>query len=239
MDSKDFSIKGDQFINFLSSRHSKRSFHPDIEISDDIIKKVLSSAAEGTPSTQNTQPWGVTVVKGKHLHSLRDLLLYKYDHNDFGEAEYENRPSNPSLEDFDEKTQQYGKELFEFKGIDRNNEEQRKLHRRENFTFFNAPLLLLIHIPDRAVSGTFLDIGAFIQSISLGFLSYGIGSCPQYSLTSYSDTFRNYYNENGDPLLPSKRILACGMSIGYPVLEDKINSFIPSRQPFEKWAKWF
>lgn len=121
----------------------------------------------------------------------------------------------------------------------RADDEARRAHSRENYTFFNANTLLLIHVPSRAVAGTFVDVGAYIQSVMLGFLSYGIGSCPQYALTRYAKTLHEVKSSSdGLPLLPDDRILVCGMSIGVTDPDAPINTFVPSRKPPSSFIRY-
>ena len=77
-----------------------------------------------------------------------------------------------------------------------------------------------------------VDIGAFLQNIMLGLVAYNLGSCPQYSLTSYSKTIKSFCK------IPEKNILVCGLSIGSPEPKKPINSFIPKRVSTENYTRW-
>eukprot|EP00818_Percolomonas_sp_WS_P002470 CAMPEP_0117449848 /NCGR_PEP_ID=MMETSP0759-20121206/8157_1 /TAXON_ID=63605 /ORGANISM="Percolomonas cosmopolitus, Strain WS" /LENGTH=284 /DNA_ID=CAMNT_0005242337 /DNA_START=123 /DNA_END=977 /DNA_ORIENTATION=+ len=258
-------FQGDLFQQILSSRHAKRAFlRPSKESNgrshtrasslplvppDDLISQVLRNSALGTPSTKNTQPCGISILKDPILSSLSHHLLQKFDAEpspSFDKSEYENRPENPTLSHFDERVASYGRELFAWKGIDRVNEQHRKEHDRENYTFFNAPLVLLLHIPERAVAGTFVDAGLFLQSVLLGFHAYGYGCCPQYALTRFSKTIREFHKVYGvsqkgqmNPLIPDERILVCGISIGVVDPDAKVNHFAPSRKALHDWVEFF
>eukprot|EP01138_Halocafeteria_seosinensis_P006731 gb/GECG01006884.1/.p1 GENE.gb/GECG01006884.1/~~gb/GECG01006884.1/.p1 ORF type:complete len:257 (+),score=32.57 gb/GECG01006884.1/:1-771(+) len=236
-DDADHACNGDAFLELLCRRHSKRGFRRDIPVPQEMIRRVLSAAGQGTPSTKNTQPWGVSVVTGDLLDSLRGVLLEKFDNHVEEESEYQNRPVDPTLPEFDDKVATYGRELFTFKGLARDDAEERRNHERRNFSFFEAPLLILLHVPDRAVAGTFVDAGLFLQSVLLGFHAHGYGCCPQYSLTRYSRTLKDFHKNKGiKPLLPDDRILVCGISIGAVDSNEPINQFVLSRDLIENWV---
>lgn len=218
-------------LELIRSRHCKRHFDSSRQVSREIIEEVLEAAAHA-PSTQNTQPWGITVITGSETDRIRREILARYDRNEIGEPEYANRPENPPLPEFLDKQSEWGKNYFQTKNLNRQDVQDRWAHNRDNYTFFNAPTHIIIHIPDRAVAGTFLDIGAFLQNLLIGFLSHGIGSCPQYAMCRYSNVFREF------GLLPQGRIMACGLSIGYFDPSLPLNSFIPDRQPIESWVTW-
>ena len=57
-----------------------------------------------------------------------------------------------------------GYALFELKGIARDDVPARKAHGRENFTFFGAPVHMILHLPVGAERGNFLDAGMFLQT---------------------------------------------------------------------------
>lgn len=223
-------------MELLRTRHAKRAFLKDETIPIEKIRTILGAAAEGSPSTKNTQPWGVSIVRGQLLEDLRNLLLSKFDAGELDNPEYSNRPSNPTVKEFDDKVASYGKELFAWKGIDRYNEAQRNEHERVNYECFGASTLLLLHIPNRAVPGTFIDAGLFLQSVLLGFHAYGYGACPQYSMAKFSKTLKEFHKDrNIKPLIPEDRILVCGISVGCIDPDAKINSFSPSRVPADAW----
>lgn len=84
-------MEKNEFIRLLEGRHAKRAFLRDRTVPRELVDLVLSSAALGTPSTQNTQPWGVTVVQGKDIDDLRTLLLAKFDRDETDTPEYQVR----------------------------------------------------------------------------------------------------------------------------------------------------
>lgn len=136
----------------------------------------------------------------------------------------------PTPSEFKERARACGYGLFELKGIPRRDYEKRRAHNRENFSFFDAPQVMIFHLPLGAERGNFLDMGFFMQNIMLGFESYGISSCPQFSLCSFSQTLREF--------LDIDRCIVSGLSVGYPDPEAIVNSYVPERLPLEEFVTW-
>ena len=217
-------------LETIKNRHSKRAFLPQ-EIPNEIITEVLKCAAQA-PSSRNTQPWKVAVIKGKTLKKLSALMCEKFDQGIFEKPDYQYSP-DPLPPEFLERARQCGHNLFKLKKIDRKDHLARKKNDRENYIFFNAPLLLVFYLPPRSERGNFLDMGFFIQNILLGLQSHGIASCPQTRTTHYSPIIKSTLK------IPMDHIIVCTLSVGYADPQKKINQFIPPRLPLEEYTTWF
>jgi nitroreductase len=76
-------------------------------------------------------------------------------------------------------------------------------------------------------------MGLFVQNVLLGLVAVGLGSCPQFSVTAYSDTIREHLGFGPD------RLIVCGMAVGYPDPEAPVNAFAPERAALAEYAQWF
>ena len=217
-------------LETIKNRHSKRAFLPK-EIPNEIIVDVLKCAAQA-PSSKNTQPWKVAVLKGKTLKKLSALMCEQFDKDVFEKPDYQYSP-NPLPQEFLERARQCGHDLFKLKKIDRKDHLARKKNDRENYTFFNAPLSFVFYLPPQAERGNFLDMGFFIQNIMLGLQSHSISSCPQTRTTHYSPMIKSTLN------IPMDQIIVCSLAAGYADPQKKINQFIPLRLPLEEYTTWF
>ena len=207
-------------LDAIQNRHCKRAFlDTPVDIND--IKEILS-AATNAASSKNTQPWGVEVLSGDTLKKLTTIMCEKFDNNDLETPDY-TYSTEPISDTFKERARACGYALFKLKGIDKDDREKRLAHNRENFTFFDAPLAMIIHVHKDAERGNFLDMGLFLQNIMLGLVSKGMGSCPQYSITQLSDTIRDTIGLSKD------RWIVCGLAVGYPDPDAIVNTFIPER----------
>lgn len=222
-------MQNKMILETIQTRHCKRAYL-ETPVPRERLEAVLTAAA-AAPSSKNTQPWGVAVVSGKSRDELSDLICAKFD---LGESEepdyiYHNEPLSP---EFMQRARECGYGLFELKGIDRHDRRQRLAHNRENFTFFGAPVALFFHLPSDAERGNFLDLGFFMQNVMLGLVGEGMASCPQFSVTSYSQTIRAFLGLQG-------RILVCGLTVGYPDPAALVNSYVPPRLPLSEFVSWF
>lgn len=220
----------EQVLHLIANRHSKRAYLTQ-PVPSDIVTQVLQAAANA-PSSKNTQPWAVAVVSGQHLNQLSQAMCDKFDQGVTEEPDYVYMP-DPWPPGFKERARDVGYRLFELKGIERHDRTQRQAHDRENFTFFGAPLLLVFHLHRSAERGTFLDMGMFMQNVMLGFLACGISSCPQFSLTSYSETIRQHLDLGAD------RLIVSGLATGYADPNAVVNAFVPPRLPLAEYVRWY
>ena len=122
--------------------------------------------------------------------------------------------------------------MFELKGIARDDVPARKAHGRENFTFFGAPIHMILHLPAGAERGNFLDAGMFLQNLMHALTVQGLGSCPQYSVAGYADVIRATLG------LPADRWSVCGLSIGDPDPAAVVNAFVPERLSLVDFVDW-
>lgn len=217
------------FLALIFKRHCQRAF-----TAEPVLRELLESAllaAGQAPSGKNTQPWWVTVVSHAQRDALSDALCAAYDAGTKPQPDYE-YSLQPQPEEWMNRARACGYALFELKGIARDDVPARKAHGRENFTFFGAPVHLILHLPAGSERGNFLDVGMFLQNLMLALTAQGLGSCPQYSVAGYPDVIRETLN------LPADRWIVCGLSVGCPDSDAKVNTFIPDRLSLGDFVDW-
>jgi nitroreductase len=215
-------------LELIRSRHSMRAFLP-TPVPREIVAQVLQAAAHA-PSSKNTQPWQVVVLTGAAQAQLSAQICARFDQGIEESPDYVYTP-DPWPDGFLDRARECGYGLFALKGIDRKDRVARRAHDRENFTFFGAPLTMIFHLSAPAERGMFLDMGLFLQNVMLGLWAHGIGSCPQFSLTSYSDTIRAQLGLEG-------RLIVCGLSAGYPDPDALVNTYVPPRLSLDAYVRW-
>ena len=75
-------------------------------------------------------------------------------------------------------------------------------------------------------------MGLFAQSLMLAANAHGIGTVPQAFLTDYPATVKQLLQ------IPDSKRLVLGISIGYPDMEDKANSYKSQRVDVSEILKW-
>ena len=78
----------------------------------------------------------------------------------------------------------------------------------KNYTFFGAPVGLIVTIDRRLEVGSWLDLGMFVQNVLLAAAGHGFQSCPQETFSKYHKILRSLLS------IPEEQMVVCGISIG-------------------------
>lgn len=219
----------DQALALIEARHGKRRYL-DRPVPRPLLERVLAAAAHA-PSGRNLQPWRVTVVAGAARDELSRRLVEAYDRGEPTRPDYLNAPPDDELpEEWARRAKAAGAGLFAAKGVDRGDPEARRLHTRENYLFFGAPVEMIFHLPPPQVPGSFLALGLFLENVMLALVAAGLGSCPQYSVAGYADVVRGCLG------LPPGTVIVCGLAVGHPDPRAAVNRFHPERVPLAEYA---
>jgi nitroreductase len=190
------------------SRRSVRRFLPD-SVSKEKIENILEGAAFA-PSGHNIQPWHVYVVQGKKKLSMTNSIIEAIKDGSAKEMknEFDYYPTE-WFEPFVSRRRAVGFELYNLLGIGRDDFEARDKQMQENFHFFGAPVGMFITMDRRLATGTFMDVGMFIQSILVGARGEGLHSCGQVAFTKFHTLIAEQLK------FKKNEMLVCGVSIGY------------------------
>ncbi len=190
------------------SRRSVRRFLPD-SVSKEKIENILEGAAFA-PSGHNIQPWHVYVVQDQKKLSITKSIIdsIKDGSSKNMKTEFDYYPTE-WFEPFVSRRRAVGFELYKLLEIGRDDFEARDKQMHENFHFFGAPVGMFITMDKRLATGTFMDVGMFIQSILVGARGEGLHSCGQVAFTKFHTLIAEQleFKEN--------EMLVCGVSIGY------------------------
>lgn len=219
----------DAFLSVITGRHCKRAFL-DRPVPREILEQVLAAAGHA-PSPRNTQFWQVAVVTGEARAELSRRLRAAADSGEKYAADYSNRPT-PMGEKAERRAFEWGAAYYGALGVDRDDAAGRLDVERRNLRFYDAPVAMVFHLPAAAVSGTFLEMGFFVQNVMLGLVASGLGSCPQYSVVRYADILRDALGLDPD------RLIVCTLCVGYVDESDPVNAFYPQRAPLAEYTQW-
>jgi len=210
-------------------RKSVRVFTEDI-IPIDIVQTMVQ-CANRAPSSKNTQPWKLMLVRGQALENLRTDYLAAFNNGTPAAFEYVYSP-DPLPEAYKKRAIELGKAFLIHKGIGREDKEKRKEHDSENFKFFGAKQVFFLAVnKGEYASGTLLDCGLFLQALITELGKEGLGCCPQYSVMAYPDLLRKHI-PNSENLL-----FLLALPFGYPKSDSLTNSFTSQREPLENFFR--
>ena len=214
----------------ITTRHSVRAF-----LDEPVEKKLiyhLLDVARYAPSGTNTQPWHVYVSAGDKKTAMCREILADYEANgERKEREYEYYPTD-WYEPYLGRRRACGWGLYGSLGIGREDRERMAAQRGRNFVFFDAPVGLMFAIERRLETGSWMDLGMFIQSIMIAARGQGLHTCPQAAFANYHRIIRRHLP------VPDDQIVVCGMAVGYRDPDAPENIWRTDREPVESFTRW-
>ena len=217
-----------EIVEGIESRKSLRAFKS-TPVPEAVIKDILRAASK-SPSYTNTQPWEVAVVSGKKAEELAAVLLELAASGAKQNLDIPLPDAWPT--ELAERAKTHGMRRFQALGIERADESQRTELRLLNFKFYGAPSALFLFQDSELGSWSMFDMGLFTQSLILAAHSFGVGTCLQASLTNYPEAIHEFLD------IPKTKRLVLGISLGYPDLEAKINSYQSTRIGLGEFVHW-
>lgn len=213
------------FSAVVARRHSLRAFLPD-PVPRATLEAVFSDAARA-PSNCNTQPWLVHVASGQVLESLREVLPAKFAAGEFSldfpyDGVYEGV--------YKERQHGAARALYDALDIQREDKDRRQRAFMRNFTFFDAPHVAFLFLPEPFGLREAADLGMFAQTLMLSMTAHGLGSCPQTALSFLAAPVREQLGVE-----PANKLLF-GISFGYPDPDDPSNACRTGRAALEEFV---
>ena len=214
----------------IRSRHSVRAFL-DKPVARDVVEHILD-VARYAPSGTNTQPWKVCVLAGPVKEALSADILADHEVNpEREEREYEYYPTD-WYEPYLGRRRACGWGLYGSLGIERGEKERMHAQRGRNYVFFDAPIGLMFSIERRLNTGSWMDLGMFIQNVMLSARGQGLHTCPQAAFANYHRIIRRHLP------IPDDEIVVCGMAMGYRDPDAPENIWRTDREPVSSFTRW-
>jgi nitroreductase len=203
----------------LGERYSCRAFRPD-PVPRPTIERILT-AAQRTASWCNSQPWQIVVASGAAKERFRATIYREASSGapDDGDFSFPREYRGVYLE----RRRESGFQLYNTLGIARGDKAAYKRQALENFNFFGAPHVAIIHTDEALGIYGAIDCGGYVGNFLLAAQALGLGAIPQAALAHYSGLIRRHFNLGED------RRVVCGISFGFPDRDHKINSYRTSR----------
>jgi nitroreductase len=219
MDTKTDTAPIEVLENLLGERFSCRAFRAD-PVPRATLERILA-AAQKTASWCNSQPWRLEIVSGEAAKKFRDLM--------YGAAS----SGKPSTGDFPfpreyrgvylERRRESGFQLYNSLGIPRGDKAAYARQALENFNFFGAPHVAIVHTDEALGVYGAIDCGGYVTSFMLAAQALGVATVPQAALAFHSELVRAHFGLGDD------RKVVCGISFGYPDRAHKANSYRTTR----------
>lgn len=214
----------------ITSRQSCRRFI-DQPVSRQRLQQLLE-IARFAPSGSNVQPWKVYAIRGQKKDALCKEILEDYHANgERQDREYEYYPTD-WFEPYLARRRACGWGLYGSLGITREQKDRMNQQRGRNYIFFGAPAGLIFSINRRLNTGSWMDVGMFLQSVMIVARGQGLHTCAQASFANYPDIVRKHLG------IPQEEIVICGMAVGYGDMSAPENLWRTDRAPVESFTRW-
>ncbi|THK41450.1 nitroreductase [Methylophaga sp. SB9B] len=214
----------------IKQRHSTRAFI-DKAVDEELIDDILDTA-RFAPSGANTQPWQVAVVTGKTKQQISECLVEAFQSGVKPKPDYPYYPEtwrSPYIE----RRRACGLQLYQSLQIDRKDKLAQQQQWEANYRAFDAPVMLLFFMDAEMQTGSFLDLGMFLQNLMLAAQNKGLATCPQAALAEYAEQIKSILH------YPADTILVCGMALGYEDVDAAVNQYRTAREPVAAFTRFF
>jgi nitroreductase len=203
----------------LNERYSVRAFLPQ-PVPVETIEHVLA-VAQRTASWCNSQPWQVIIASGEAKEAFRKLI---HAEAASGAAHDSDFPfPREYLGVYLDRRRESGFQLYNSLGIPRGDKAAYARQALENYNFFGAPHVAIIHTDEPLGVYGAIDCGAYVSNFMLAAQALGLGTIPQAALARHSGLIRKHFGLGED------RRVVCGISFGYADRDHKANSYRTSR----------
>src|SRR6516164_6978587 len=203
----------------LNERYSVRAFLQR-SVSRATIERILT-AAQRTASWCNSQPWQVIIASGEEKEKFRKAI---YAEAASGAPQSSDFPfPREYLGVYLERRRESGFQLYNTLGIPRGDKVAYAKQALENYNFFGAPHVAIVHTDEPLGIYGAIDCGAYVGNFILAAQALGLGTIPQAALARHSGLIRKHFK------LADDRRVVCGISFGYTDRGHRANSYRTSR----------
>ncbi len=154
----------------MLARRSVRAFRPD-PVPQPLLEHVFA-LANRAPSNCNTQPWLTAVASGAACERLRRRFQADFAS---GQVSMDFPYAGKYAGVYKERQYDAAEKLYGAMGIAREDKAARGAAFMRNFTFFDAPHVAFLFIPDWAGVREAADAGMYAQTLMLALSAHGLG----------------------------------------------------------------
>ncbi len=192
------------FVELTEKRRSVRGFLPQ-PVSSETLGTVFT-LAQRAPSNCNTQPWKVAVASGDSCNRLREKMTAAVLQGKMTpDLPYDGNYQQP----YKKRQHEAAAALYDAMGIDRNDKAARQRAFMRNFSFFDAPHIAFLLLPEPFGIREAADLGMYAQNLILSMTAHGIASVPMTSVSFQAQIIHEELD-----ISPNNRVLF-GIAFGY------------------------
>ncbi|MGU3587209.1 nitroreductase [Rhodococcus sp. C26F] len=214
--------------HLLAVRVSYRAFKPE-PVPQDTIRRILRTA-QLTASWCNSQSWKVAITRGAGTERLRDAVHTAAVN---GVSEDTDIPFPREYRGVHlDRRRESGFQLYNALGIERKDRARQHEQVLQNFKFFGAPHVAIIHTDEALGPYGAVDCGGYVANFLTAAAAHGVGTVAQAALAMYPNVLRKELGLGPD------RTIVCGISFGYPDEEHLSNSYRTTRAAIDDVVDW-
>jgi nitroreductase len=212
--------QADPFATLSSQRRSVRAYLSE-PVPQPLLEQVLRTARQA-PSGANLQPGSFTAVQGAVRAQLSaDLMAaFQAGAHELEDYAYFPRPMPSVLR---RRQVAAARALYGALGIGREDRAARDGQFARNFSFFDAPVALVVSLRSDFGSGGYMDLGMTLYGLMLAAQSCGLSTCAIGALASYPTLVRRHLGLQADSTI------VCGMALGYADPQAPVNQTVTGR----------
>lgn len=198
-------------------------------VDDTTLERILVKARQA-PSGANLQPGKFIAVQGDARKRLSASLIdaWRGGQHESEDYDYFPRPMPMLLR---RRQVAAAQALYGALGISRDDRNGRDDQFERNFSFFDAPVALLVTIDRAFGSGGYMDLGMSLYGLMLAAHAHGLGSCAIGAVASYPDLIRSTLG------LDDTDNIVCAIALGHPDPLARVNSAVTDRSPLEDYFR--
>lgn len=216
-------------IEALHGRKSCRAYL-DTLIPDETVRAILE-AARWAPSGVNHQPAQVAILGPQTRQALSSAFIANFRRGIPPNPDYE-PPSKQWADIYKQRRKACGLALYEAISVSLDDKEARSLQWEKNYSFFHAPVAMIVYIDKNMPKSSWIDMGIFIQSVLLATQEFDLACCAQAAFSDYPDIVRQVLGINNVDIV-------CGIAIGYEDKTAPINSYRTEREDVARFCHWY
>ena len=216
------------FAEILRSRRSIRAYR-DEPVSDTLLMQLLEMARLA-PSGANLQPGTFIHVQGAARQHLSEALTQAFQNGQEEAEDYSYFP-DPMASVYRRRQVAAARALYGSLGIERDDRAGRDAQFARNFSFFEAPVALLVTIDHDMGTGCYMDLGMALYGLMLAAQAHGLASCAIGALASYPSLIRQTLGLSADTAI------VCGMALGYADPDAAVNQTFTQRAQLDAFYR--